>query len=190
MGRSRYKAGIVEGVKLRVGDHSAVVFGRLVSGYSRPKTRYNNAPQCSLPKRREIIMTLVSSGVTTRPVDESAGGFERESWWTPRWLRRRREANELSRWASEVTWQWAETMEGTHLAHPSRTAAGIHHIVAPRVRSVDPGPPVTLVVNMLPGQLVEDFHAESHRIADGMRVPMVRIVPWDTGKIKVFFAGQ
>lgn len=131
-------------------------------------------------------MTLVSSGVTTRPVDKSAGGFERESWWTPRWLRRRRDADELSRWASEVTWQWADTMEGTHLAHPSRTAAGIHHIVAPRVRSVDPGPPVTLVVNMLPGQLVEDFHAESHRIAEGMRVPMVRIVPWDTGRIKVF----
>jgi hypothetical protein len=45
---------------------------------------------------------------------------------------------------------------------------------------------VTLVVNMLPGQLVEDFHAESHRIAEGMRVPMVRIAPWDTGRIQVF----
>lgn len=44
VGRIREKAGIVEGVELRVDDHSAIVFGRLVSGYSRPKTRYNSAP--------------------------------------------------------------------------------------------------------------------------------------------------
>lgn len=44
MGRIRYEAGIVEGVELRVGDHSAVGFGRLVSGYSRAKTRDSSAP--------------------------------------------------------------------------------------------------------------------------------------------------
>ncbi len=127
-------------------------------------------------------MTLVSSGVTPRPADDT---LDRDQWWTPRWLRRRREADALSRWATEVMWQWRDTMEGTHLSHPSRTAAGIHHIVAPRVRSVDPGPPVTLLVRMLPGQVVEDFEAESHRLAEGMRVPMVRIVPRDAGWIQV-----
>lgn len=44
VGRIRDKAGIVEGVELRVDDHSVIVFGRLVIGYSRPKTRYNSAP--------------------------------------------------------------------------------------------------------------------------------------------------
>ena len=132
------------------------------------------------------MMTLVSSGVTNRPADRHAGTFDPDPWWTPRWLRRRREEDVLSRWATEVMWQWSDTMEGTHLSHPSRTAGGIHHIVAPQVRSVDPGPPVTLLVRMLPGQLAEDFEAESHRIAEGMGVPAVRIVPRAAGWIQVF----
>jgi hypothetical protein len=162
--------------------------GRFLIGYQRPKDRSLECRHSVQPylSRREIIMALVSSGVTTRPVDSYADAFERDGWWTPRWLRRRRREDELSRWASELVWQWCDTMEGTHLAHATRTAAGIHHIVAPRVRSVDPGPPVTLSVSMLPGQLVEDFQAESHRIAEGMGVPMVRIAPWDAGWIKVF----
>jgi len=138
------------------------------------------------PRQKGIIMTLVSSGVTTRPADKHAGTFDRDPWWTPRWLRRRRKEDALSRWASEVRWQWSATMEGTHLSHPSRTAAGIHQIVAPRVCSVDPGPPVTLLVRLLPGQVVEDFVADSHRIAEGMGVPAVRIVPRDAGWIQVF----
>lgn len=131
------------------------------------------------------MMTLGSSGVTIRPVDKHTGTLDRDPWWTPRWLRRRREADELARWATEVMWQWCDTMKGTHLSHPSRTAGGIHHIVAPQVRSVEPGPPVTLLVRMLPGQVVEDFEADSHRIAEGMGVPAVRIVPLDAGLLQV-----
>jgi hypothetical protein len=62
--------------------------------------------------------------------------------------------------------------------------------VAPQVHSVEPGPPVTLLVRMLPGQVVDDFQAETHRIAAGMEVPMVRIVPFDAGWIKVVLADQ
>jgi len=135
-------------------------------------------------------MTLVSSGVSRKPVDKHARPCSPHSWWTPRWLRRWREADELGRWASELLWQWSHTMDGAHLSQPSWNAGGTNHTVAPQVHSVEPGPPVTLLVRMLPGQVVDDFQAEAHRIAAGMEVPMVRIVPFDTGWIKVVFADQ
>ncbi|HSL07519.1 MAG TPA: hypothetical protein VK887_06025 [Pseudonocardiaceae bacterium] len=76
-------------------------------------------------------------------------------------------------------------MDGVHLAHHTRTAGGLYHIAAPLVHSVDPGPPVTLLVEMLPGQIIEDFQSQAHRIAEGMGVPMVRIAPAAQGLIEV-----
>jgi hypothetical protein len=131
-------------------------------------------------------MTLVSSDGTARLGEEHSGPSTSHSWWTPLWLQRRRDADDLARWASEVGWQWAATMDGAGLSHQSTTAGGIHHTVAPQVHSVDPGPPVTLLVQMLPGQVVDDFQEQSHRIAEGMDAPMARIEHFDTGWIKVF----
>lgn len=133
-------------------------------------------------------MTLVSSGVSIRPVDQHASGLGgSRSWWTPRWLQRRREADELSRWASEVGWQWNETMDATNLAHHTVTAARLPLRLVPQVQSVDPGPPVTLLVRMLPGQAVDDFQSQEHRIAANMDVPMVCITPYGHGLIKAVF---
>ena len=130
-------------------------------------------------------MTLVSSGVRTSPIDQHVELSDRRSWWTPRWLQRRREANELARWANDVIWQWNNTIGNTHLAHHTLTAARIPLMVAPQAQSVDPGPPVTLLVHMLPGQVADDFKAEAHRLAAGMTVPMVDITPCGHGWIKV-----
>jgi len=131
-------------------------------------------------------MTLVSSGVSTSPVDQHAErSAPRRCWWTPRWLQRRREADELARWATEVAWQWSDTMGNTDLAHHTLTAGRLPVMVAPQVQSVDPGPPVTLLVHMLPGQVVDDFKADAHRLAAGMDVPMVGITPRGHGWIEV-----
>jgi hypothetical protein len=135
-------------------------------------------------------MTLVSSGVSISTVDQHVEMSERRSWWTPRWLQRRREADELARWASEVTWQWNDTIGNTELARHTLTAARIPVMIAPQVHSVDPGPPVTLLVRMLPGQVVDDFKAEAHRLAAGMDVPMVGITPCGHGWIKVTLLDQ
>jgi hypothetical protein len=131
-------------------------------------------------------MTLISSGVGKRPVnrrDELSS--HRRPWWTPRWLERRREADELARWASEVMWQWNDTMDNTDLAHHSVTASRLPIMVAPQLESIDPGPPVTLLVRMLPGQVIDDFKAEAHRIASGMDVPAVRVTPCGHGFVEV-----
>jgi hypothetical protein len=131
-------------------------------------------------------MTLISSGVSKRPVnryDELSS--HRRSRWTPRWLQRRREADDLARWATEVMWQWNDTMDNTNLAHHTVTASRLPIMVAPQVESVDPGPPVTLLVRMLPGQVIDDFAAEAHRIAAGMDVPAVRVDSCGHGFIEV-----
>jgi hypothetical protein len=131
-------------------------------------------------------MTLISSGVSKRPVDQHHElSSRRRSWWTPRWLQRRREDDELARWASKVMWQWNDTMDNTNLAHHTVTASRLPIMVAPQVESVDPGPPVTLLVRMLPGQVIDDFEAEAHRIAAGMDVPAVRVTPCGHGLIEV-----
>jgi hypothetical protein len=38
---------------------------------------------------------------------------------------------------------------------------------------------------MLPGQVIDDFAAEAHRIAAGMDVPAVRVAPYGHGFIEV-----
>jgi len=129
-------------------------------------------------------MTLISSGVGKRPVNQHESN-RRCSWWKPRWLQRRREADELARWATEVMWQWNDTIDNTNLAHHTVTASRLPVIVAPQVESVDSGPPVTLLVRMLPGQVIDDFAAEAHRLAAGMNVPAVRLTPCGHGSIEV-----
>jgi hypothetical protein len=135
-------------------------------------------------------MALVSSGVSILPVDQHAALMDRRrSRWTPRWWQRwlegRREIDELGRWANEVMWQWNDTMEGTGLARHTSTAGRIPLVVVPQVQLVEPGPPVALLVRMLPGQIVDDFRAQAHRIAAGMDVPAVHVTPYGHGLIKV-----
>ncbi len=104
---------------------------------------------------------------------------------TPRWLQRKREDRKLARWATELRWQWCDTADGAGLTHHTRTAGGMFHVAVPPVQSVELGPPVTLLVQMLPGQLVEDFQQQARRIAEGMGVPMAHIRPYGPGLIKV-----
>ncbi len=124
---------------------------------------------------RKNVMAIIPSSVTTR----------QDGRWMPRWLRRQREDRELERWTTELGWQWLDAVDSAQLARHSVTAGRIPLTVAPQMHSVDLGPPVTLLVEMLPGQVVEDFESKADRLAAGMGVSKVHIEPYDTGWIRV-----
>lgn len=128
---------------------------------------------------------LVSGDETAAQDGRDAGPLTGHSRWTPRWLRRQREDQEVARWAAELGWQWNDAADGAQLTRHTTTAAKVPLVLAPQAHSVELGPPVTLLVEMLPGQVVDDFQAQANRIAAGMGVPMVDIQPYDTGWIKV-----
>src|SRR4051794_24531709 len=88
----------------RCGNNSCRVwFGSIPHGYMNTTTHPAHSAPGPSNTEKGIIMTLVSSGVSTSPVDQHAeGSAPRRCWWTPRWLQRRREADELARWATEV----------------------------------------------------------------------------------------
>jgi len=130
-------------------------------------------------------MTLASSDVATRRVSQRAVRSRARSRWVPRWFQRQREDRELARWVAELGWQWSEAVEGARLTRHTSTAAKIPLTLTPQVHSVEQGPPVTLLVRMLPGQIPDDFQNQAHRIAASMGVPAVDVVPYDLGWIKV-----
>ncbi len=130
-------------------------------------------------------MTRVPSGTDTRRVDERDEPVAAPSWSPLRWLERRREERDFARWVTEVGWQWSDAVDDADLTRHTQSVAKVPLTIAPQVHSVEPGPPVTLLVRMLPGQTVDDFQSNAQCIADGMRVPMVDIEPYDTGWITV-----
>ena len=127
-------------------------------------------------------MTFVQGSGSASRLGSRAGS---RSWWTPRWLQRQREDQELARWTSELSWQWTDAVDNAQLARHSVTASRIPVTVAPQLHSVDLGPPVTLLVEMLPGQVVDDFQGKAQRIAAAMGVAKVLVEPYDAGWIKV-----
>lgn len=130
-------------------------------------------------------MTMVQSSVTARRIDKRAGLLATRPWWSPRWLQRQREDRELARWATELAWQWSDAADSAQLSRRSVTAGRIPLTVVPQLHSVELGPPVTMLVQMLPGQMVEDFVKKADRIAAGMGVRRVHIEPYDMGWIMV-----
>jgi hypothetical protein len=129
-------------------------------------------------------MTLVPSDVPDRAIDEDEGPSGPSSW-IPRWWRRQREADDLAQWVSQVARQWTDTMDTAHLAQHGQSAAKLPITVAPHVESVDPGPPMTMLVRMLPGQSADDFQDKTELIAAMMQVSEVQITPFDDGLINV-----
>jgi S-DNA-T family DNA segregation ATPase FtsK/SpoIIIE len=104
---------------------------------------------------------------------------------TPRWLRRKHHEQDTAAWTTMVRRRWADTAEGAHLARHTTTAGGMPHTAIPRAATVDTGPPVALLVEMMPGQVPADFHAQTHRIAEGMGAATVRITPHGPGRITI-----
>jgi hypothetical protein len=101
------------------------------------------------------------------------------------WWRRRRQEREQAEATRYLGWQWQDTALGAGLVRRTESAAGIPHVSMPELVRVDVGPPVTLVVRMLPGQLIDDYRKQAHRIAEGMGVAMVRVSPGHIGWVRL-----
>jgi len=102
-----------------------------------------------------------------------------------RWWRRHRQERAHAEESRYLGWQWQDTVLGAGLVRHTESAAGIPHVSMPELVRVDAGPPVTLVVRMLPGQVVDDYRKQAHRIAEGMGVPMARFSSGQVGWVRI-----
>ncbi|MGH3768296.1 MAG: hypothetical protein ACRDS0_04250 [Pseudonocardiaceae bacterium] len=77
----------------------------------------------------------------------------------------------------QLAWRVQDILVGCGLSQTDFSVAAGHVIHVPHVISVAPGPPVSLVVRILPGQTPDDFAAHAPAIAYDLGVAEVRVVP-------------
>lgn len=101
----------------------------------------------------------------------------------------------LSRLRHPLEWRYTRDLERRHQAADERLAERVEEIIAglglieddwsiaggrvyhiPQVISVDPGPPVTVDIRILPGQSPEDFSAHAATITYALGMAEVRVV--------------
>jgi hypothetical protein len=78
-----------------------------------------------------------------------------------------------------------DIIAGLGLIHTDHSIAGGQIVHSPQVVSIDPGPPEGLDIQILPGQLPEDFSAHASAIAYDLGVAEVRVVPLGPALIRL-----
>ncbi|MGH3783671.1 MAG: hypothetical protein ACRDRO_24375 [Pseudonocardiaceae bacterium] len=76
-----------------------------------------------------------------------------------------------------LAWRVQDGLAEIGLTHMDYSIAGGRMVHLPEVVTVSAGPPVGLVIRMLPGQRAEDFTAHAPAIASYIGVAEVRVVP-------------
>ncbi|HET9258206.1 MAG TPA: hypothetical protein VFO16_23825 [Pseudonocardiaceae bacterium] len=74
-------------------------------------------------------------------------------------------------------WYVEDIIAACGLTRVDYSVAGDRAIRIPRVISVNPGPPVSVDVRILSGQLASDFATHAEAIAYDLEVSEVRVVP-------------
>jgi hypothetical protein len=110
-------------------------------------------------------------------VDEPASG--RPSLLYRLLSRRRARRLERLHWEHNQRFAWfvQNILAGCGLAQQDSSIAGGRTIHVPHVVAVTPGPPLSLDVRILPGQLPEDYAAHAEAIAYDLEVSEVRVLP-------------
>jgi hypothetical protein len=95
---------------------------------------------------------------------------------------------ELERRRQVNAWELASCVEeviiGCELGRYSYTFSGIY-LHAPQVLSVVDGPPVGVVIRILPGQMPDHFAQHAPTIAYNLGVAEVRVVPLGPSRIRL-----
>lgn len=89
--------------------------------------------------------------------------------------RRRAEAVEFEI-AERLRWSWRACCEGAGLSHTVDTASGAT-VSTPRITALTLGDPTTLVVRLLPGQVIGDVRALAGRLAPHLGAVGLRVEP-------------
>lgn len=84
----------------------------------------------------------------------------------------------------ELRWQWRCACMATTLAPIVYTPSGATRAV-PVIRNLDLGPPVTLKVQVRPGQTLGDFEAAAPTIASAMNVADVQVAMLAPGWLQI-----
>jgi DNA segregation ATPase FtsK/SpoIIIE-like protein len=121
-------------------------------------------------------MTLVVQG-QSRAVATAAAAPLLPSRFHPLARRRvlRSEQHQLRR-DQNLAWRAQEVFAGLGLVTGQASIAAGQTVSIPHVIQVHVGPPVSLVVRILPGQVVADFAEQSSRVAANLGVARVRVV--------------
>jgi hypothetical protein len=101
----------------------------------------------------------------------------------PSWLHHslaRRRAGQLARIRHVhnqiLAWRVQDSLAELGLSHQDYSIAGGLVVHIPQVISVSPGPPVRLIIRMLPGQRAENFTEHASAIAPYLGVARVKVV--------------
>jgi hypothetical protein len=131
-------------------------------------------------------VTLVVQGQQGRAVATTAAVPPLPSRFRPR---ARRRALRREQWAWErdqrLAWHGQEVFAGLGLVTGQSSIAVGQTVSIPHVIQVHHGPPVSLIVRILPGQVAEDFAERSGRIAQNMGVARVRVVSLGPAMIRL-----
>ena len=82
-------------------------------------------------------------------------------------------------------WFMQDILAGCGLAIEDYSVGGGRVVHIPQVISLSDGPPESLVIKMLPGQMPEDFTAHAPAIAYDLGVTEVRVVPLEPFLIRL-----
>lgn len=101
----------------------------------------------------------------------------------------RRRARRAARFQWErdqhLAWRAQDVFAGLGLVQSQVSIAAGHTVGVPQVTQVHRGPPVSLTVRILPGQVAADFAAESGRIAVNLGVAQVRVLALSRSTVRM-----
>ncbi len=119
-------------------------------------------------------------------------GSDKTAFRSPSLLARllaRRRVRRLERlhWEHDQRFAWfvQDVLAGCGLTQQDYSIGGGRSVHVPHVIAVNPGPPVSLDVRILPGQLPEDFAAHAEAIAYDLEVSDVRVIPLGPSLIRL-----
>lgn len=132
-----------------------------MNGYTQEKTFQLEAPTENVAPRLSLLSRWLA-------------------WRSARQFERRRQARN-----QQFAWRVQELIAARGLTSSDYSIGGGRAVHVPRVVSVSAGPPVGLEIQLLPGQVPDDFTAHASAIAYNLGVAEVLVVPLGPSRVRL-----